>query len=243
VHRPLDARYHCPSIREPEWTVDWAGNEAINLHRVASIELLHLALDFYEHTGDTAEFTETILPLAIGVTDFVDSYYDRTAGGELRIWPTQSLEGYRPGAFPPTDDNTIHNDMPWVAGLHAVLPRLIAVAVENSVSAEQKAKWQDILSALPPLPVVVVPTYHNATVFTAAQEPYPPHAILGGSEQPEMYAIHPYVRTMSCAVDVHTSVLCYAMLCVWRGVRPRPLTPGPPAPAMRVVGSGCRQRW
>jgi hypothetical protein len=51
----------------------------------------------------------------VAVTDFVASYYGRTSssgGGQLDVWPTQSLEGYRPGSFPPTRANTIQNDMP-----------------------------------------------------------------------------------------------------------------------------------
>ena len=110
--------------------------------------LHRLGLDFYDHTEDTAEFADSILPLAVAVTDFVGSYYGRTATGQLEIWPTQSLEGYRPGAFPPTADNTVRNDMPWTAGLHAVLPRLLRVARENAVPASQVAKWQALLDIL-----------------------------------------------------------------------------------------------
>ena len=84
-----------------------------------------LGLDYYDHTEDTHEFADSILPLAVAVTDFVSSYFGRTPGGQLHIWPSQSLEGFRPGAFPPTENNTVQNDMPWTAGLHAVLPRLI----------------------------------------------------------------------------------------------------------------------
>lgn len=40
-----------------------AGNEAINLHREGSVELLMLALDYYDHTEDKIEFGTSILPL------------------------------------------------------------------------------------------------------------------------------------------------------------------------------------
>eukprot|EP00036_Acanthoecidae_sp_10tr_P015179 CAMPEP_0206287244 /NCGR_PEP_ID=MMETSP0106_2-20121207/1009_1 /ASSEMBLY_ACC=CAM_ASM_000206 /TAXON_ID=81532 /ORGANISM="Acanthoeca-like sp., Strain 10tr" /LENGTH=932 /DNA_ID=CAMNT_0053717777 /DNA_START=54 /DNA_END=2849 /DNA_ORIENTATION=- len=186
---PCELGYHCNDTRDANWTIDWAGNKAINLHREGSIELVMLALDYYSHTEDVAEFAETILPLAVGVTDFVASYYGKDANGKLEIWPTQSLEGYNPGGFPPTRNNTVRNDMPWVAGLHAVLPRLVALGSDAKVDPEQIARWQDLLDVLPPLPIAA---RGGVTVFTAAQTPYPPRAMLGGSEQPYMYAVHPY---------------------------------------------------
>ena len=66
-------RYICAAIRDPNWTVDWAGNVAINIHREGSIELLHLALDYYEHTLDKEEFATSILPLATEVLNFVST--------------------------------------------------------------------------------------------------------------------------------------------------------------------------
>ena len=187
---PAEKGYHCAETRNVSWTVDWAGNAAINLHREGSVELLMLALDYYDYTLDKKEFQISILPLGVAITDFVRTYYGRTASGLVDIWPTQSLEGYRPGGFPPTHNNTVRNDQPWVSGLHAVLPRLIRIAIDNNVSAEQILKWHELLSILPPLPV-----HSNGSsdyVFTAAQTPYPPHSQLGGSEQPYMYPVHPY---------------------------------------------------
>ena len=192
---PSEKGYHCAAIRDPTWSVDWAGNEAINLHREGSVELLHLALDYFDHTQDETELLETIVPLSVAVTDFVASYYASSAGGAVEIWPTQSLEGYRPGDFPPTKNNTIVNDLPWVAGLHAVLPRLLrvaaAVGASGGISAAQVAKWQRLHARLPPLPVAskpatVDPVHDGEAVFTAGQEPYPAGAVLGGSEQPYM---------------------------------------------------------
>ena len=60
-----------------------------------------LGLDYYDHTQDKAEFKLSILPLCIAVTDFVSSYYDRSSSGKLDVWPTQSLEGCRPGVLEP----------------------------------------------------------------------------------------------------------------------------------------------
>jgi hypothetical protein len=103
-----------------------AGNQAINIHREGSVELLMLALDYYEHTLDTTEFEQSILPISVAVTDFVSSYYGRTANGQLDIWPTQSLEGCVQHLFL---DNTTSGRVgqhplstPICASLHTVLP-------------------------------------------------------------------------------------------------------------------------
>lgn len=65
--------------------MDWAGNVAINLHREGSIELIHLALDYYDHTLDKDEFETSILPLATAVLEFVSTYYGRniSSGGKF----------------------------------------------------------------------------------------------------------------------------------------------------------------
>lgn len=191
---PSEKGYHCTAIREANWTVDWAGNRAVNLHREGSVELLMLGIDYVEHTLDASEFETTVLPLSVAVTDFVASYYEVRPDGQLEIWPTQSLEGYRPGGFPPTRNNTVQNDMPWVAGLHAVVPRLIRLAnatpaLQNIVNSTQVEKWSKLQASLPPLPTT---TESGADIFAAAHVPYAPGAVLGGSEQPYMYPVHPY---------------------------------------------------
>eukprot|EP00911_Craspedida_sp_UC1_P001208 UC1_evm3s912 len=188
---PSEKGYHCPAVRDPAWPVWWAGNGCINLHREGSIELLALALDYWDHTRDAAEFRTSILPLSVAVTDWVRTYFGRRNDtGLLDIWPTQSLEGYQ-ALFPPTRDNIIANDMPTVAGLHAVLPRLLVAGTETNVSAAQLAKWQDLLKVLPPLPTANSKSC-NCTVFTAAQQPYAPNATHSGTEIPMMYPVHPY---------------------------------------------------
>ena len=117
----------------------------------------------------------------------------RTSSGELVIFPTQSLEGYRPGSYPPTVTNTVTNDMPWIAGLHSVLPRLLNIAAQlkSTVPSSTIAQWSDLLQHLPALPVEPA-TQSTETKFAAATYPYAPHADLGGSEQPYMYPVHPY---------------------------------------------------
>lgn len=93
---------------------------------------------------------------------------------------------YTPGGFPPTRENTAMNDMPWVAGLHAVLPRLLRIAAAHTdlVSPAQAIAWESLLAALPPLPTM--PMKNNTTVFAPIQYPFPAQAHVGGTEQPYM---------------------------------------------------------
>ena len=64
--------------------------------------------------------------------------------------------------------------MPWTAGLHAVLPRLIRAAADNQVAEAQVNSWKALLATLPPLPMGN--DGGTGEVFAAAQEPFPPHA-------------------------------------------------------------------
>jgi hypothetical protein len=95
---------------------------------------------------------------------------------------------------------TRFGEIRWVAGLHAVLPRLLRVATDSSLGVDnaQQAKWWRLLSTLPPLPTSNTAANGSKSVFVAAQEPYPPHAVLGGSEQPFMYVVHPYRLATVC---------------------------------------------
>jgi hypothetical protein len=181
----------------------WGGNAAINLHREGSIELIMLALDYWEHTGDEAELKLSILPLATAVVDWVRTFFGRTAGAhKLDVWPTQSLEGYR-CTFPPTRESCVNNDMPIVAGLHAVLPRLLHLAATapgaRLVNSTQAGHWQQLLSELPALPVVG--NTSASEVFTAAQFPLAPNATHSGSESPMMYPVHPYRLSTVLSAD------------------------------------------
>lgn len=192
---PSEKGYHCPAIRETSWPIWWAGNHAVNIHRLGSIELIMLGLDYWDHTQDQSEFNTSILPLSTAVLEWVRTYFGRTSTGQLDIWPTQALEGYY-AKFPPNRQNIITNDMPMVAGLRSVIPRLLLAARENDVPQSQIETWQALYDILPPLPTTTVPakdpTRGNVTVFTAAQLPYAPNASHGGSEVPMDYPIHPF---------------------------------------------------
>ena len=193
--------YHCPLVRNTTWPVWWGGNSCINLHRVGSIELLMIGLDFWEHTLDEEEWSVSILPLATAVMNWVDSYFPRRgSNGMMDIFPTQALEGFQcnVGLAVPIEEgvngNCVNNDMPIVAGLHAVLPRLLLAGAENGVPDTCLAQWRKILAALPPLPMKALKNGTKSIEgFAAAQLPWAKNVHdVPGSETPQMYAVHPY---------------------------------------------------
>lgn len=156
---PSDLRF-CPWWR-------WAWNQGT--------ELLGLMLDYHDQQGDDAFVRQRLLPMATAVLDYFASRFPREP--QLRITPTQALETYR--------EEGIINDMPSVAGLHAVLPRLLALPA-TLVPGELRERWQTLFSILPPLPTLE----HEGRQLLAAAEVFP--KTRGNQENPALYAVFPY---------------------------------------------------
>ena len=106
------------------------------------IELSSMMLDYYEHTGDAALLKEKLVPWADAMLRYFDTRFKRDADGTLLLDPTQSIETYQSG---------VTNDTPNVAGLRAVLPRLLALP-SDSIDADTRARWTRLLSETPELP-------------------------------------------------------------------------------------------
>ena len=107
-------------------------------------------VDWLEHTGDLDYWSSTLLPcdsptaaptdvsLTKGVVverrqieAYVDYYaqhfHDDPNTGRLDMFPGQALETWQCKSVPPKRSDCVTNPMPQVAGLHALLPRLIAL--------------------------------------------------------------------------------------------------------------------
>ncbi|MCX5684723.1 MAG: DUF5703 domain-containing protein, partial [Planctomycetota bacterium] len=138
------------------------------------LELTMMMLDTFDHTGDKAFAGKQLVPLADAVVTFYDKHYPREADGKLRFEPAQSLETWWKAV----------NPMPEVAGLRAVLPRLIALP-EDLTTPAQRREWQRILAQVPPVPMREA---DGKKVLAAAQE-FSNHR---NCENPELYAIFPY---------------------------------------------------
>jgi len=111
-------------------------------HIQGTLEIIAQMLDQYDMTQDAGFARTNIIPFADAIVTFYDQHWPRGADGKIKISPAQSLETYQLDAVNPTPD---------LAGLNAILPRLLALPAEL-VSTEQRQAWSQTLADLPPLP-------------------------------------------------------------------------------------------
>lgn len=140
------------------------------------LELSMMMLDYYEYTGDAGFARQTLLPIAAAGLQFFDQHFPRDAQGKLLLEPDNAIEMFW----------KVRNPAPDIAGLRAVLQRMIALPA-NLASSEQTAAWSSLLEQLPPLPQA---TNSGKTVllpYTGVQT----NASHNG-ENPELYAIYPF---------------------------------------------------
>jgi len=151
-----------PSNRFIRW--EWQGG----------IEITAMMLDYYDMTEDRDYLQTTLLPLAREVTAFYDQHWKRDENGKIRYEPSQALETWWKCV----------NPQPDVAGLHAVLPRLLALP-GDIVGAKQRHKWQALHNDLPPIPI----RNEGGVSYLLPAESF---AEVRNSENPELYPVFPY---------------------------------------------------
>ena len=151
-------------------------NKYIKLHWSSSLELISLMLDYYDYTGDDRFVQDRIVPFSREFLKFYDTAYGRDADGILRITPTQSLETYW---------YDVVNDMPTVAALREILPRLSALPAALSDDGD-KALWKHLSASLPDLPVRA----EDGVDLFAPAESYDPQRT--NVENPELYPVFPF---------------------------------------------------
>ncbi len=163
-------------------------NPYIGRHFNNAPELMMMLLDTWDLHHDADLATGTLLPLADAFTLWFDQHWPRVAG-KLRFEPSEALETRQHAADP----------LPDIAGLMQVLTRLCALP-EALTTPAQRARWHTMLADLPPLPrgltdaagkVPVTPDQASPTgtpiLWPAASFDAPKN-----SENPELYAVHPY---------------------------------------------------
>jgi hypothetical protein len=159
-------------------------NQYIMRYWQGGIELVMMMLDTFDYTGDKAMARDVLVPFAGAIVTFYDKHYPRDTGGKIRFEPAQSLETWWQAT----------NPMPEVAGLRAVLPRLIALP-ENLASDAQRREWRRLLGELPPVPLRQVDLPATATASADGKTLLSPAQVYAGRhncENPELYAIFPY---------------------------------------------------
>lgn len=140
------------------------------------LELSMMMLDYYDYTGDTNFLTNTLLPTTSAGLDFYDQHFALDSNGKMLLYPVNALETYW----------DTYDPAPDIAGLMAVLPRMLALPT-NFVSAAQQSQWNRMLAELPPLPLG---TNGGNTVLL----PYsgPQTNTIENGENTQLYAIFPY---------------------------------------------------
>jgi hypothetical protein len=139
-------------------------------------ELVALMLDRWDYTRDEAFLRGELLPMARAVLEYFDSRFARDGSGKLVLDPTQALE---------THWHHVVADAPTVAGLHAVLARLRALP-DRSASAEDRALWNRLAAALPPVPIAEA---GGVRCLSAAASFDPSYQ---NCETPELYPVFPF---------------------------------------------------
>jgi hypothetical protein len=173
-------------------------NTFIRFHWTGSLELALLVLDLFEWAQNKADL-EKYIPIALGVVEgYRQRFPHKDANGATDMFPAQALETYQ------CADSTSREDCPSnpsndIAGLMAVLPRLIALPA-SVVTAAQKAAWKAQLELLPPLPLVSAAksgpgTFNKQKVAPIATGDGFPTSGAGkrhNSENTENYIAHPF---------------------------------------------------
>ena len=150
-------------------------NRYIGRLYVGGLELVALMQETHAHTHDTALLEQELLPIARAVLAFYAQHYPQDPDGTLRLRPAQALETWWEA----------ENPMPDVAGLHDLLPRLLALP-QASVTAADRAAWRRLASRLPALP---------ATTSDGQRQLLPAEKHEAGpsnTENAELYAVFPF---------------------------------------------------
>jgi alpha-L-fucosidase 2 len=155
----------------PEVKENWTGH-----YFTPILELSMMMLDYFEYTGDTSFAKNILIPVASNGILFFDKHFARDEKGKLLLDPDNSIEMFWKA----------HNPAPDIAGLHAVIQRLInlpADIADNNLRNE----WKRFQAELPELPTGLKNNEQVLLPYTGLQT-----AISHNFENPELYAIYPF---------------------------------------------------
>lgn len=141
---------HAPG-QEPIWHSQdrWNG-----YNRQGSLDLSLMILDHYAHTGKDSGY----LGIPKGVVQFYWNLWKNTSTAPQQpmvFFPTQAVETWQCPGWPVDPTNCPTNDMPTVAGLHAVLEKLLQHPPPGTPQ-ETVSSWTEMHGKLPPLPTRIV---------------------------------------------------------------------------------------
>ncbi|MCC6579673.1 MAG: hypothetical protein IT440_04470 [Phycisphaeraceae bacterium] len=137
------------------------------------LELIHFMLDYVDYTDDVAFLHDDLLPYAHDLLRYIETRFTQRADGKLVIHPIHAVETYH--------DTT--NSLPVVAGLHAVVGRILA---RHDLPPAQHAFYTRYQAQLPDLPKR---THEGRTLLSPAEQFTDKR---WNVECPEHYALFPF---------------------------------------------------
>jgi len=140
------------------------------------LELSMMMLDYFDYTGDKNFARNILLPVASNGIEFFNQHFSRDSNGKLLLDPDNSIEMFW----------KVHNPAPDIAGLHAVLQRLVQLP-PDLVNNTLRNKWEKFQTELPDLPTQIKDGKEILLPYTGLQIA-PPHNF----ENPELYSIYPF---------------------------------------------------
>jgi len=140
------------------------------------LDLGMMMLDYCEYTGDTKFLKQTAVPMITdGLTFFREHFY-LGPDGKMLLDPDNAIEMYWKA----------RNPAPDIAGLHAILARMIALP-DDVVDADTRETWKKMQATLPDLPRG---TKNGKDLLLPYDGPQKMKSRNG--ENPELYAIYPF---------------------------------------------------
>ncbi|MBP6508518.1 MAG: hypothetical protein KA257_13220, partial [Opitutaceae bacterium] len=142
---------------------------------IGGLELIALMLETHAHTGDTAMLQNELLPIARAVLKFFALHYPNDRSGKLRIAPAQCMETWWEA----------ENPLPEIAGLHYLLPRLLALP-SDFLTATDFGAWRALSARLPAVPMAK--TDGQLRMVPAEKH----EAVPRNTENAELYGVFPF---------------------------------------------------
>lgn len=130
-----------PNLNDFGWdnATDVVESRYMRYHTQGALEVIAQMLDEYDITEDAEFARQDVVPFADAILTYYDRHWQRGADGKILFSPTQSIETYQLDAVNPTPD---------IAGLKAVVPRMLALP-RALTTEQQREQWSKLLADLP----------------------------------------------------------------------------------------------
>ncbi|NOR76253.1 MAG: hypothetical protein GQ525_13990, partial [Draconibacterium sp.] len=143
-------------------------------HWNAGLEVAWFLTEHYDYTQSEKFATDTLIPFANEIVKFFDLHWPHR-DGKLYFPDVHVLESFRKA----------DNPMPFVAGLHCVLQKLIDLP-ENLSTETDRQYWEEVLARVPEIPT----RDRNGTTILANAEVMKSQKV--NVEVAELYSVFPY---------------------------------------------------